>query len=122
MSILVFWREGLIGLLLIACVALYGANQSKEATIAKKDADLGKWKSAYMTLAKGVQECTAATNKMVDEEKTRLQNAARARKEAADRLEPIRKKQRSLMALDAPRDDLDCKRADKLLTDALNDE
>lgn len=120
MSILAFWREGLIGILLIACFALYGTIQSKEAALAKKDSDIVQWKSAYMTLSKGVQECTAATTKMVDDEKKRLQIAAEARKKAADRVLPIQKKRRDLMALDAPKDESDCKRADTLLTEALN--
>ena len=115
-------RDIAIVILIVACAAMYVLAEKRGAQIVKKDAELEQYKSAYMTLAEGVRKCTAATNKMVAEEKMRLQKATESRKEAELKSEPIRKKRRALMALDAPRDDLDCKRADDLLSRALNDE
>lgn len=115
-------RDIAIVILIVVCAALYGLAEKRSAQIAKKQAEVEQYKSAYMTLAKAAKAFNAEVQKMKDEEKIRLQKAAESRKEAEARVLPIQKKQRALMALDAPRDDLDCKRADDLLTEALNGE
>lgn len=97
-----YWREVLIVALIFA---LLGANvllSKRDTKIAKLEATVTEYKSAYTQLADAARKNNKAIADMVEDEKTRRQEALQRAKKIAPRVRQLKSDSDALMALKSP--------------------
>lgn len=115
-------RDIAIVILITVCAVLYGLAEKRSAQIEKKQAELEQYKAAYMTLAKAAKEFNAEVEKLKSEEKSRREEAIRARKTIQPKLDAIRDRKGALMGLKRAPAGLECKQAEEIIDEALGNE
>lgn len=102
LNFLMYWREVLIVALIFA---LLGANvllSKRDTKIAKLEATVTEYKSAYTQLADAARKNNKAIADMVEDEKTRRQEALQRAKKIAPRVRQLKSDSDALMALKSP--------------------